>query len=241
MDRIVIFDLRGTYGHYRKNYSPVSPVTFPCPTPTAMIGTIAGITGLQKREYLATFASGKWKLGISLRNRVQKYRAAINLINTKLDPKTFRPKGKSPRIQIPFEFLKDAAFRVYFWHETQELFDRITDQLKSETTVYTPSLGLAQCIGEVDYVGTALTKLKEANGKPLEIESVVPLSDDAQICYEKSKRYQRFTVPVSMHQGRVVMKYQDAVVEENAGSVFANNVEAYDCDGTTVAFFESDE
>ena len=242
MDRVVAFDLKGPYGHYRKNYSPVSPVTFPCPTPTAAIGTIAGIIGLEKREYLARFADGSWRLGISLLNPVNKYRAAINLINTKLDPKTFRPKGKSPRIQIPFEFLKDAAFRLHFWHSDEALFQLIVDQLESETTVYTPALGLAQCIADVVYVGIEKPeKVSDNRDAGVVFDSVVPMSSEAKVFYDEGKRYQRFTVPVSMGEGRLVKKYQEAIVEENAGQVCVGNVDAYECGDKTVAFFESAE
>ena len=239
MDQVMIFDLRGPYGHYRKNYSPASPVTFPCPTPTAAIGTIAGIVGMEKRDYLKEFAKGSWKLGIRLLAPVQKYRAAINLINTKLDPKTFRPKGKSPRIQIPFEFLKDASFRFYFWHEEVELFASVKNQLETGTTIYTPSLGLAQCIGEVDFQGVAAAKPIKKNGA-VSFSSVVPLAKEVEIDYEEGKRYQRVTFPVVMHEERVVRKYQDAIVEEAAEDVCARNVTAFEVDGTNIAFFESD-
>lgn len=238
MDQVAVFQLRGPYGHYRKNYSPVSPVTFPCPTPTATIGTIAGIIGLDKREYLKQFTSGSWRLGISLLSPVTKYRAAINLINTKLDPKTFRPKGKSPRIQIPFEFLKDACYRIYFWHENDELFQSLAGHLENGTTIYTPSLGLAQCIADVEFESMVKPK-KVSSTHAIEVDSVVPLTEQAGVVYEVSKRYQRFTVPVSMKPGRIVTKYQEAVVEEDAGAVRVSNVDAFKCDDATVVFFES--
>jgi len=72
MDHVIVFDLSGPYGHYRKNYSPVSPVTFPCPTPTALIGTIAGIVGEEKRSYLSRFSGRQWRLAISLLKPVKK-------------------------------------------------------------------------------------------------------------------------------------------------------------------------
>jgi len=242
MDRVAVFDLKGPYAHYRKNYSPVSPVTFPCPTPTAAIGTIAGIIGLEKREYLERFASDHWRLAISLQNPVRKYRAAINLINTKLDPKTFRPKGKSPRIQIPFEFLKDVSFRIHFWHANEELFLKVTNQLKKGTTIYTPSLGLAQCIADVEFVGLqAVEQITAPNSKGVLFDSVVPLSNETKLFYDEGKRYQRFTVPVSMHSGRLVKKYQEAVVEEDANSICVSGATPYRCGDATVAFFEGNE
>lgn len=238
MKSALVFDIRGPYAHYKKNYSPVSPVTFPCPTPTAMIGMIAGMIGEQKREYLARFSGDQWRLGIQLLKPVQKYRAAINLVNTKLDPKTFRLKGKSARIQIPYEFLKDVAYRIYFWHADDSLFEQVNKQLETETTVYTPSLGLAQCIADVEYVGQFdcehITDKEHVN-----IDSIVPFNDSVEIKFENSKRYQRISVPVAMEPGRIVNKYQTAVVEENAGFISARNATPFKCGKSVVSFFES--
>lgn len=238
MDHVIVFDLSGPYGHYRKNYSPVSPVTFPCPTPTALIGTIAGIVGEEKRSYLSRFSGRQWRLAISLLKPVKKYRAAINLINTKLDSKTFRPKGKSPRIQIPYEFLKDAAFRIYFWHEDENLFSQVRDQLATGTTVYTPSLGLAQCIADVNYLGICSVAPKDGTIES-EFQSIVPLNETTKIKYEQTRRYQKFTMPVSMFPGRVVKKYQSAIIEESGRSIRATNANAFKCGDETISFFQN--
>ena len=238
MDRATVFDISGPYAHYRKNYSPASPVTFPCPTPSAVLGLLGAIAGFEKREYLSIFASGKYGIAIRLLAPVQKFRAGINLINTKLDPKTFRLKGKSPRIQIPFEFLRDVHFRIYFWHESKAAYNPILAQLDKGTTVFTPSLGLAQCIAEIDFQGEHPLMHQSAN-TAIAIDSVVPIDDQISFTFEPKKKYQRFTVPVDMRPGRIVTKYQNAIAEENGHSIQVSGSSAYDCNGDTICFFES--
>lgn len=240
MDRAAIFDVHGPYAHFRKNYSPASPVTFPCPTPTSVLGLLGGIAGFEKREYLKRFALGRYAIAIRIMAPVEKFRSGINLINTKLDPKTFRPKGKSPRIQIPFEFLRDPHFRIYFWHETKETYQPIVQQLERGTTVFTPSLGLAQCIAEVEYQGEYEPRILEADAT-LEIHSVIPLNETIKLDFENNKKYQRFTVPVEMQPGRVVTKYQQAIIEEHGHTIRASGCRAYMCNEDVIVFFEGNQ
>lgn len=238
MDRVAVFDVWGPYGHFRKNYSPASPVTFPCPTPTAVLGLLGAIAGFEKRHYLELFALGQYAIAIRLMSDVQKFRAGINLINTKLDPKTFRPKGKSPRIQIPFEFLRDPHFRIYFWHAADDVYQPIVRQLELGTTVFTPSLGLAQCIAEVEYQGEHSLQLQNP-ATVAEIHSAVPLDESVTLDFENNKKYQRFTVPVEMQPGRVVTKYQHAIIEERRKTIRASGCRAYECNQDIIVFFEA--
>ena len=66
MDSVLVFDVWGEYGHFRKYYTTTSPLTFAMPPRTALSGLIAGIIGLDKTEYLKYFS--KQNAQIAVRN-----------------------------------------------------------------------------------------------------------------------------------------------------------------------------
>jgi len=243
----IVFDIKGKYGLFKKPYSPLSPISFPVPPPTSIYGMIGAIVGFSKNAtnenyYLKLMNSGEIQVGIVLLEKVRRYRTGLNLLITK-GTQFFRPKGnhlpekgnekqrqETPRTQIPAEFIANPKFRIFFYHSNSEIMEALEYQLiKAKRTVYTPSLGLASCIAEIEFNGNFPGKfpIEEINkpGKK-RLNCVVPLSR-AKIHYKQGKNLFRFRLPALMATDRTVTYYEDVVINEDTGPIEVE-VESYE-------------
>ncbi len=219
---IAVFDIWGPYGHFRKAYAPLSPVTYPCPTPTAVCGMIGAILGLGKEEYLDRLNCGHFSIGIQMLNPVRKFRAAINLIKAES-----RSLGDfistDVHDQIPYEFLQDPAFRIYFSHEDVALMDDLCAMLSSGSTAYTPVLGLAGCIASTSYVGCYQAQV-DRNVEEVAVCTWVPA--EAVVHYDLKRRYQRFRMPARMLTDRTVVRFDEVIVAEDIEPIKVEQTDA---------------
>ncbi len=234
----IVFDVSGPYGHFRKPYAPVSPVTYPFPPPPTVLGLIGAILGYGKEEYLSRIGWEKVRVGVRLLKPTRKYRTGLNLVLTHEGNKYFRlvpdSTSRATRGQYPYEFLLEPAFRIYIAEAIDEAMQNLESQLQAGRTVYTPSLGLAQCIADVAFVGVF-------EGQPLSrteynIASVVP--DPEENCrYEKGRRYVRYRVPAQMQPDRTVVDYREVVVAEDGSSITVETDQAYEIGDDHILFF----
>ena len=233
--RVLTFEISGPYALFKKPYSPMSPVSFPIPPPTAIFGILGAIAGWQKDQYLERINRGDCAVTVRVMNPVEKFRAAVNLLDTS---ESFRLKG---HIQIPFEFLRDARFRVFFWHgDETDVLSPLREKLESGTTAFTPALGLANCFAEIEYRGEKSAELRVSRTS-VGLTCAVPVENGKPVIhYDLSgKRVTRITVPSRMTPDRRVEKYQTVVVgEEGNGQTIAADVEFYyECGEDRLLFF----
>lgn len=238
--KTLIFDIKGDYGHFKKPYSPMSPVTFPFPPPPAVMGILGAIMGFSKREYHEKLGWNKLKIAVRLLAPIQVFRSAINLLNTKDGTdKYFRPRANTnTHIQVNYEFLKNPAFRIFVAGMATENHDLLKLMLEQKKTCYTPVLGLAQCIADVTWVGEE--SAQNISGNKARIDSVIVLKDSILPTYEPGIRYQRTRIPVKMDPDRVVHSYQEILLGENATSIsctLKTNTEVYQVGDETISFF----
>lgn len=232
--RTLIFDIHGPYAHFRKPYSPASPVTYTFPPPTTILGIIGAICGFQKPDYHEQIGWDKVRLAVGVLAPPKKFRAAINLVNTK-DNKFFRLVGENPRSQIPYEFLKDPKYRLYVAEASDLTMGLLADFLVEGKSVYTPALGLAQCIADISFVGDmASESLPEA---AYNISSVVPVDLAKHIKHKPGMKYVRYRVPDRMDDDRVVHKYTEVVVNEAANGISAVTANAFKVGNENIIFF----
>ena len=241
--RTLVFDVTGEYGQFKKPYSPMSPVSYPFPPPTAVLGMLGAIAGYDKTEYHERLGWRAARIAIAPQAPIRSFRAAINLLNTKdgVDG-YFRPRaGQNTHIQVPFEFLRDPRFRLYAAGLPDEAMTRLADQLQSGRTAYTVSLGLASCLAEVHWVG-------EWPAQPLvtpewHCASVVPLAGDIAVHYADGRHYHRLRVPAVMDGGRIVHRYQEVVTAADAQPIAGQGGQGwfYTVGNATVAFLSGIE
>ncbi|HOB62023.1 MAG TPA: type I-B CRISPR-associated protein Cas5b [Candidatus Competibacteraceae bacterium] len=217
--RTLVFDVAGEYGQFKRPYSPMSPVSYPFPPPTAVLGMLGAIAGYAKDDYHDRLGWRTARIGIALQAPVRTFHAAVNLLQTKDGVDSyFRPRaGQNTHTQIPFEFLRQPRFRLYVAGLHEAAMDRLADQLASGRTAYTVSLGLASCLADVDWVG-------EWQARPLDsanwsCSSVVPLATDVTVHYADGRHYHRLRVPVTMDSQRIVHRYQEVVAATDTNPI----------------------
>ncbi len=216
---ILVFDVGADYAHFKKPYASMSPVSFPFPPPTAVLGMLGAVLGYGKEEYHDRLGWKEVRIAVGLRKPIQTYRTGLNLLNTKDGTDAmFRPlAGKNTHIQIPFEFLKAPSFRIYVGNLPGEAHSELADRLRERRTAYTPSLGLAQCIADIDWVGEET--VAPVFSDEWEVVSVCPLGDSVKVTYEDGRKYHRLRVPARMDGNRIVHRYQEVMVVDDGKPV----------------------
>jgi CRISPR-associated protein Cas5h len=194
---------------------------------------IGAICGYGKDEYAERIGWDGVKIAISLKAPVKRYRTALNLINTKSN-KFFRLVGEASRSQIPYEFLKSPAYRIFVADASDETMTDLERYLRSDITVYTPSLGLAQCIATVSFVD--IYQAKQLPLGKIEVTSAIPLAL-GQAHYDEGGHYTRFRIPHLMRPDRTVEKYSEALVEETCQPITVETSHAFRVNDENVLFF----
>lgn len=213
--RTLVFDIAGDYALFKKPYSPMSPVSYPLPPPPAVLGMLGAILGYGKTDYHQQLGWQAVRVAVGLRAPTRVFRAALNLLQTKDGTDGFfRPRaGQNTHTQVPFEFLREPRFRIAVAGLTDPVADALAERLRAGCSAYTVTLGLANCLAELVWVGD--WRAQPVAGDTWQSTTAVPLTADVQIHYEDNRRYQRLRLPVVMDDGRIVQRYQEIVLAED--------------------------
>lgn len=219
--RTLIFDIWGDFAHFKKFYTTSSPLTFSFPPPPTVKGILGAIIGCDKNDYLSVFSRDKCSIAIQILNPIKKIRLGLNHINTKGN--FWRPTKRGTheaRTQIPCEFIKDPAYRIYVSHSDEEIFDALLKNLKNHKSFFTISLGLSELLADFRYIGTV--EFEEIKGGEVEISSILPTTLILEgIEFKEGYRYFRERIPVDMDQDRVVRMYEDVLYEAQGKKIYA--------------------
>lgn len=242
--RTLVFDIAGEYGQFKRPYSPMSPVSYPFPPPTAVLGMLGAIAGYDKNDYHDRLGWRTARIGVALQAPVSIFHAAINLLQTKDGVDSyFRPRaGQNVHTQIPFEFLHKPRFRLYVAGLHEAAMNRLADQLTAGRTAYTVSLGLASCLADVSWVGEWQARPLDG-GADWSCSSVAPLTANIVIHYADGRHYHRLRVPVAMDSQRIVHRYQEVVSTADAKSITGRGGQGwlYVVGDSTIAFLSGVE
>lgn len=173
MPKMLIFDIWGRYAHFKKIYATTSALSYIIPSKTALYGYISAILGLDKFDnaYLDSFPLGACRLGIQVINPI-----VMQRVNTNLHP---HDKGliKATQNRKPttMEYVYSPKYRIFFTHTNEALFEELEVHLKRHTSVYTPTLGLANLLSDFQLIGTAEAKEQQlTQPTTIGIDSVIP-------------------------------------------------------------------
>lgn len=231
-DNVLVFDVGGEYGHFRKFNTTTSPLTYSLPPRTALIGIIGAILGIERETGVGKYAEDQIPLAdllapdvadiaVQVVNPIKKVTMAFNLLNTKTS--FFNIEN---RTQIEFELLKNPKFRVFLKWKNQELLHRLERMLVNRHSHFTICLGLSQFAADVSYVGTYPSKESTEKDKHLSVISAVKLSslDRAEpIKFQSEFKYVSDTFPVSMTSDRLVQEFAEIIVEATGKPIWAKS------------------
>ena len=182
-NKVIVFDIFGEYGHFRKINTTSSPLTYSIPTRTAIIGLIGAILGIEREVKAGMYPKGvvalnelfgaeQASIGVQIMAPIKKTNIGFNLVNT---AKSFF--NIENRTQVEFELLKDCEFRIFLLLSDDKYHKELEQRLKAVDHHFTPYLGLSQFTASVDYKETlsgSWKKLKKL--EKVEVGTAVSLS-----------------------------------------------------------------
>ena len=238
-NRLIVFELSGEYGHFRKFNTTTSPLTYPIPTRTALIGLLGSVLGVERETAPGRFASNvvpvqelfsreNCDLTVQLLAPVKKVNIGFNLLDT---GNSFFEIKKSGRTQIEFELLKNPAFRVFVRLRDSALFDELANRLVKRTHHFTPYLGLSQFTALLQNATITQGTPRTADSGFVLIESAVNLSllsGNQPIEFNQTAHYYVETMPIELSRDRVVLRYGEVLVEANGDSVPVQTTEWFE-------------
>lgn len=207
----VIFDVFGDLALFRKFYTNTSILTYPFPPPTAAMGIIGAILGIEKNDLVNKLKDVE--IAISIRSPVRKIRFSLNYINTK--GRTFTLK--QGRTQIPTEFVKNPYYRIYVRNLDKSLQSEFVTLLKEHRSIFVPYLGISEFFANFQFV--SVEESDDFEGEE-SAASVVPLDKATVIPKKIGQKLIKERVPHVIDENRIVRKYTDVALDEEGDYVF---------------------
>lgn len=231
--KLLVFDISGEYGHFRKFNTTSSPLTYSIPTRSALAGILGAVLGIERETSADVFPEGvtpinelfapeKASFAIQIVNPINKTNIGFNLLDTGKSASSFF--NIKNRTQIEFELLKNPKFRIFFDHTTESIFEELSERIQNVRHHFTPYLGLSQFTALIDWVGEVETDFGGSTEEYIEIQTAVNLSklvSEKPIKFEQSF-YSTDTLPMAMRRDRVVTEYAEILIERTGKSILVN-------------------
>lgn len=215
--KVLIFDLKGDYGHFRAFYSTSSPVTFSVIPPTALLGIIGAILGLPKEqnEYLQILNKAKTKVAVQILRPVKKVRMGLNLINTVDNYWIPTQRKAGARTQVKYEFLKEPAYRIFVAMDDEDLLSSLVQMIQNHKTYYTISLGLSELLADILYIGVENFISVVNETQYVDVITTVPMSSikEKGILIRDGMKFLKERIPLAMNKERIVSCYEEVLME----------------------------
>lgn len=211
----VIFDCSSSMAMFRKPYTTTSSVSFAFPPPSAVAGLISAIIGIDNGASQNAARANYWdskelqgtRIALSIVEPIRWLRGAVNFWNVKQPQKT-------PHIQVKHQFVASPKYRIFVEGGVEA---RLRKHLKERSFVYTPYLGVAYAIAQIDYLETCSPQPVE-EGEVM-IDSLLPWGNGEGIKIDIGKTGGVFSeiVPFRMSKERGLTESIKVVYPAKAG------------------------
>jgi CRISPR-associated protein Cas5h len=197
-----VFEASAMIAMFRRPYTTTSSVSYPLPTPTAVAGLIAAITGLTNGCDEQGFSANYWeglkrtRIGIQMLARLKWHSETINFWNVK-NP------AQNPHIQVKHQFINRPRYRFYVHNGIEE---KLENHLVKGTFVYTPYLGVAYAVADISYCG--YYSWEPVVTEQVDVSTVVPYINDPnlEIDVERSGGVFREKIPYRLAPNRSLVE-----------------------------------
>ncbi len=223
---VVVFDVWGDYAYFRRGYTTTSTISYPFPSRTTIAGFVAGLLGFPRDSYYTLFNEENSRIGLKIVNPIKKTRLNLNYVNTKENMLLSEIKTTGKRTQVPAEFLKDVKYRLYISLEDNEIMDQLYELLREHKSIFTPYLGITECLCNFKLIGNGIYSVNETCGENVSIDSVL-VKRDVNICIEKDKKYGVVKSPGFMNDDRSVKSFIEYFYESNAKPILVDSCTYY--------------
>lgn len=222
--RVLAFRAWADFAHFRRYYTTSSPLTFSIPPPSAVRGLIAAVLGLSREEYPKVLSTEDSAIGIRLLSPLKKIRLALNYMDTKDGAwVSRRPKGKL-HTQVRIEFIKNPKYEIYFRHSDQELMDKFSLTMRESRNIYTPYLGITECIALVKFLWDS--DVNEYSGVS-KVTSAFKKSQLRAFHFKEGTGILVERVPVHIGNDRVHTKSEEIIFNPHASTILAEIQDGY--------------
>lgn len=165
---------------------------------TTVAGLLAAIVGADRDSYYDTFSLDSASIAVTPLSELQTTNMAMNGISTAEEnlrrPRSTR-KGRSRtglKVEYPdttenrqqqnYEYLVNPAYRIDVAVRDDLFQSMLAEYLDRGEYVYTPSLGLSECLAEITYHGeSTVTPVDLSHADQITVDSAVPNSIDAVV------------------------------------------------------------
>lgn len=229
VERVLIFDLKGPFAHFRKYYTNSSSLSYSFPPRTTLIGLIAGLIGDERDSYYEKFSDEHCKVAVSVRKSIRKIMQTVNYTSTKSEHKySFGGvlKGEVRHTQIPLEVVcpkvdEELVYRIYFHHTDPDTYKKVEERLTEKRFIYPPYLGITEFLGEIEYISEGKVTQEPSNGEYIEISSVCRKDAIAEggLSFEMNSAVLQYLIekmPSNFSRERDVTRYADYLFERNS-------------------------
>jgi CRISPR-associated protein Cas5h len=246
---LLIFDIYGCSGHFRKFYTNSSSLSYDFPPRTTIVGLIAGIVGLPserfdtRNPYYEKFSTNKCRVAISVRKSIRKIMQTVNYVRTKNLGELNLSAGHT---QIPLEIIlpernsDEIRYRIYFYHmesKINEIMEELKERLKTNKFAYLPYLGLSEFIAGIQFVDAIESdKIIRncASERSVDIATVINVNclHENSLTFKSDAttflQYIKDRMPLDFTSERKLKNVQDFIYEKNINKIKARVDEYYE-------------
>lgn len=187
--------------------------------PTAVMGLLGAILGLEKKKYTHVLQQAGTRIGVGIVKPIKKKIFGINLVNTKDNywiPTSLNPAG--PRTPTRFEFLVNPEYLIFITMTDAELLNLLASKIEKHETCYSVSMGLAWLLADFKPVAFDYAQKICNCSQPLEFWSAAPLTlldPKKGIGIKPGVKYSKERLVKSFSEERKPAEYVDAVFSLN--------------------------
>jgi len=225
---LLVFDLIGKFGHFRKFYSNSSALSFGIPPRTTLCGIIAALLGKERDSYYSLFNLNDCKIAVSCKMPIRKTIHKLNYLYIE-NVNNLNASYGNPT-QVPFEILsapllgkKNIKYRVFFAHNDAELFSELRNRLKKKENEFALSLGSASFTAYYEFLDEV--NLAETRAKPEIaglISSAVPVDKITDYFFDKNMGKSIVTelIPLQFNIHRELIALKEVLYCEHGEALF---------------------
>lgn len=231
---VLVFDVFGDLGYFRKYFTTSSPLTFDFPPKTSLTGIIGAIIGLDYEKRYTIFQS---KIGLRILNQPRKIIFGVNWLNTKwrdseILEKTsewFKIMGIEPtkevlsftglnrHTQAGIELLIEPKYRIYY-PKTNPYAEELNDMLSNHKSFYPLYLGNSEFLADYKFIGELKQKKILDSKDYVEIHSIINTellntTTTSPIKIKEKQKLIKINAPQTMVSDRKTIKYSDFIYD----------------------------
>lgn len=189
---VLIFDIEAKFASFRKIDTNSSSLSYKFPPKTTIMGIIGAILGLEKDSYYNIMDNTFIGVRILQPSRSM-FQSVNNVMIKHPSDLNFLKKGVSEEhtivpieILVPYDWNKKISFRIYYSDNEIDKVKNCKKLLKDGLVEYPVSLGYANMLANVIYIGESQLERLENSKEILQVNSPLPLEGVENIEFNKS-------------------------------------------------------